>query len=111
MYNVFIGDDSKVDTPVPIPNTEVKHFNGEDSVSENSKLPIFFINGGIGEVINTPDCGSGMRGFDSHIPPHKKFIPVFTGFSYFYLLFTTYFSRFLLKLLMKSTGILIIFFL
>ena len=38
----FIGDDSKVDTPVPIPNTEVKHFNGEDSVSENSKLPIFF---------------------------------------------------------------------
>ena len=38
----FIGDDSKVDTPVPIPNTEVKHFNGEDSVSENSKLPMFF---------------------------------------------------------------------
>ena len=39
----FIGDDSKEDTPVPIPNTEVKHFNGEDSVSENSKLPIFFL--------------------------------------------------------------------
>ena len=38
----FIGDDSKVDTPVPIPNTEVKHFNGEDSLRENSKLPIFF---------------------------------------------------------------------
>ena len=38
----FIGDDSKVDTPVPIPNTEVKHFNGENSVSEDSKLPIFF---------------------------------------------------------------------
>ena len=31
-----------MDTPVPIPNTEVKHFNGEDSVSENNKLPIFF---------------------------------------------------------------------
>ncbi len=31
-----------MDTPVPISNTEVKHFNGEDSVSENSKLPIFF---------------------------------------------------------------------
>ena len=36
------GDDSKVDTPVPIPNTEVKLFNGENSVSEDSKLPIFF---------------------------------------------------------------------
>ena len=39
---MFIGNDSKVDTPVPIPNTEVKHFNGEDSLRENSKLPIFF---------------------------------------------------------------------
>ena len=26
--------------------------------------------GGIGEVVNTPDCGSGMRGFDPHISPH-----------------------------------------
>mgnify|MGYP007014991623 FL=1 len=26
--------------------------------------------GGIGEVVNTPDCGSGMHGFDPHIPPH-----------------------------------------
>ncbi len=41
---MFIGNDSKVDTPVPIPNTEVKHFNAEDSVSENRKLPIFFCN-------------------------------------------------------------------
>ena len=39
---MFIGNDSKVDTPVPIPNTAVKHFNAEDSVSENRKLPIFF---------------------------------------------------------------------
>ena len=39
----FIGNDSKEDTPVPISNTEVKLFNGEDSVSENSKLPIFFV--------------------------------------------------------------------
>ena len=31
-----------MDTPVPIPNTEVKHFNGENSVSEDSKLLIFF---------------------------------------------------------------------
>ena len=26
--------------------------------------------GGIGEVVNTPDCGSGMHGFDPHISPH-----------------------------------------
>ena len=38
----FIGNDSKVDTPVPIPNTAVKHYNADDSVSENRKLPIFF---------------------------------------------------------------------
>ena len=34
-FSNLIGDDSKVDTPVPIPNTEVKHFNADDSVSEN----------------------------------------------------------------------------
>ena len=34
--------DSEVDTPVPIPNTEVKHFYAEDSVSENRTLQIFF---------------------------------------------------------------------
>ena len=28
--------------------------------------------GGIGEVVNTPDCGSGMRGFDPHISPHNE---------------------------------------
>ena len=37
------GDNSEEVTPVPISNTEVKHFNGEDSVSENSKLPTFFV--------------------------------------------------------------------
>ena len=31
-----------MDTPVPISNTAVKHFNADDSVSENRKLPIFF---------------------------------------------------------------------
>ena len=25
--------------------------------------------GGCGEVVNTSDCGSDMRGFDSHHPP------------------------------------------
>ena len=39
---LLIGDDSKVDTPLPIPNREVKHFYGENSVSEDSKLPIFY---------------------------------------------------------------------
>ena len=30
---------------------------------------MYFSYGGIGEVVNTPDCGSGMHGFDPHIPP------------------------------------------
>ena len=33
-----------MDTPLPIPNRVVKHFYGENSVSEDSKLPIFFCN-------------------------------------------------------------------
>ena len=47
------GDDGEMVTPVPIPNTEVKHFCGEDSYtsySENSTSPglkllygVFFI--------------------------------------------------------------------
>ena len=37
------GSDSMMDTPVPIPNTEVKHHNGDDStLCENSKLPVLF---------------------------------------------------------------------
>ncbi len=31
-------------------------------------------NGGYGEAVNTPDCGSGTRGFDPHYPPHLFFI-------------------------------------
>ena len=31
-FSNFIGDDSKEDTPVPISNTEVKLFYGENSV-------------------------------------------------------------------------------
>ena len=42
--NSFLGNDSRVGTPVPIPNTEVKHSNADDSVCENRKLPrIFFV--------------------------------------------------------------------
>jgi hypothetical protein len=40
------GNDSRVVTPVPIPNTEVKHSNGEGSMArscENSKLPVFLL--------------------------------------------------------------------
>ena len=38
------GDKGTVDTPVPIPNTEVKHSSGEGSwlACENSTLPGFF---------------------------------------------------------------------
>ncbi len=31
------------------------------------------VNGGIGEVVNTADCGSVMQGFDSLISPQIKF--------------------------------------
>ena len=35
------GNDSMMDTPVPIPNTEVKHHRGEDStLCENNSLPV-----------------------------------------------------------------------
>lgn len=26
--------------------------------------------GGVGEVVNTLVCGTSIRGFDSHTPPH-----------------------------------------
>ena len=29
------------------------------------------LNGGSGEVVNTSDCGSDMRGFDPHESPHR----------------------------------------
>jgi hypothetical protein len=30
--------------------------------------------GDCGEVVNAPDCGSGIRGFDSHQSPHFKLL-------------------------------------
>ena len=37
------GSNGMMDTPVPIPNTEVKHHRGEDStLCENSALPVLF---------------------------------------------------------------------
>ena len=41
---ILVSNDSRVGTPVPIPNTEVKHSNADDSVCENRKLlTIFFV--------------------------------------------------------------------
>ena len=31
---IFISDDIEVEIPVPIPNTEVKHFRAEDSIMQ-----------------------------------------------------------------------------
>ena len=39
----FLGDDSSRGTPVPIPNTEVKPTNADNSVSEDRKLPRIFL--------------------------------------------------------------------
>ncbi len=44
------GDDGAVDTPVPIPNTEVKHRCGEGSLGKNSKLPGSFFCGEFGFI-------------------------------------------------------------
>jgi hypothetical protein len=44
LSNKKSGDDSEVVPPVPIPNTEVKHFYGDDSTAspcESSELPVF----------------------------------------------------------------------
>ena len=41
-FSIFISDDIEVEIPVPIPNTEVKHFRAEDSVSKNRTSLIFF---------------------------------------------------------------------
>ena len=66
--------------PVPIPNTVVKHPEAESTCLvtgwEDRKLPVLFLavarrhHGGFGEVVNTLDCGSSMRGFDPHKSPH-----------------------------------------
>ena len=75
--------------PVPIPNTAVKHtFAYNTALATAWKFrssPIFlsflgfgdkafFFNGDFGEVVNTSDCGSDMRGFDSHKPPHRGIV-------------------------------------
>ena len=39
----FLGNYIKWGKPVPIPNTEVKPLNADDSVCENRKLPRIFL--------------------------------------------------------------------
>ena len=41
------GDDDVVDTPVPIPNTEVKHHSGYGIARESGKLPGSFFLGNL----------------------------------------------------------------
>ena len=33
-------------------------------------INVNYLYGGVGEVVNTLVCGTSMRGFDSHTPPH-----------------------------------------
>ena len=37
LKRIKAGDDSKVDTPVPIPNTEVKHFYADGTWLETTR--------------------------------------------------------------------------
>ena len=46
-----------------------EHLSYKQKVS-SSTLLISTIYGAIGEVINTPDCDSGIHRFDSYIAPH-----------------------------------------
>ena len=43
--------------------------------------------GRIGEVVNTPDCGSGMQGFDPLILPQMKITKLMLSFFVFFLIF------------------------
>ena len=76
-------------SPVPFPNTAVKHTTAYHTLPATARKPryspiyslttfelysksFYFISrGGSGEVVNTSDCGSDMRGFDSHESPHR----------------------------------------
>ena len=42
---------------------------------------IFDYDGGCGEVVNAPDCDSGIRGFNSHQPPHLLLQSLLLGYS------------------------------
>ena len=56
LYNTKHGDDNNVDTPVPIPNTEVKRVNAEDTCGlpcwENRSSPnLIFPNSSVGRAL------------------------------------------------------------
>ena len=53
--------------------------------------------GGIGEVVNTPDCGSGMQGFDPLIPPHISILKE-TENSFFFIYHIIFTQTITLKL-------------
>ena len=74
--------------PVPFPNTAVKHSHADSTelatawkrryspvkslkATLNFLFKVALLNGGSGEVVNTSDCGSDMRGFDPHESPHR----------------------------------------
>ena len=47
------GDDGEMDTPVPIPNTEVKHLSADGSTMCKSRTlpgPSFFLYGGLAQL-------------------------------------------------------------
>ena len=52
-----------------------KTVNLKENTCQKQKYMILLIlsYGGIGEVVNTVDCGSIIRGFDSHIPSQIVF--------------------------------------
>ena len=39
----FVCDDSHVETPLPIPNREVKHMYADNSLGEDKELQTFFL--------------------------------------------------------------------
>ena len=58
--------------------------------------------GGIGEVVNTPDCGSGMRGFDPHISPHWEIYSSFLSLNK--KLIFAWISFFISKIFLHNKG-------
>ena len=65
-------------------------YNGSTPVSKTVNVgsiptaPAILNYGEYGEVVNTADCGSVTRGFESHYSPHSKFIDLlFRRFFYF----------------------------
>ena len=61
-----------MDTPVPIPNTEVKHFNADGSTFDRARVGscqalslIKITYAYLAQLVRAPDCLSGGREFKS----------------------------------------------